>query len=173
MPDASEMPGDVFNRLAESKGWHSRCDGALCFQRSELARFADLWRGKAGAGLPRRSDFGPREMQPYMPQLAIFDAVGERFQVRLFGTALMGIYGEATGRFIDEYFSPAAAEIWMASLRETLGARVPLRYRGHVSYEKRNFFQVESVQTPLSESGGPADRVLMAMYLADGPARLI
>jgi hypothetical protein len=58
----------------------------------------------------------------------------------------------------------------MASLNTTLEARVPLRYKGRVTHEKSDFFRVESVQMPLSESGGEADRVLLVMYRLEGVA---
>jgi hypothetical protein len=85
----------------------------------------------------------------------------------------MRIYGQAGEKFVDEHFSPPVAEVWHASLGETLRSRVPLRYKGRVSYERSDFFHVESVQMPLSESGGAADRVLLVMYLLEGPARVL
>jgi hypothetical protein len=170
--DWAEKPGEAFNRLAAGKGWSARCDSALAFERQELAGIADLWRSKAAHGLPKRSDFSARELLTYMPQLALFEAAGEqRFRFRLLGTALMRIYGEATGRFVDEHFSPLVAEVWAASLTTTLKAGVPLRYKGRVTHEKSDFFRVESVQMPLSECGGAADRVMLVMYLLEGPAQ--
>lgn len=169
-----QRPGEAFNRLAAEKGWSARCDSALVFDSDDLGEMADLWRAKATHGLPRRADFSARELMARMPHLALFEAVEEngvrRFRFRLLGTALMRIYGEATGKFVDDHFSPAVAEIWTASLGATLKARVPLRYKGRVSYEKSDFFRVESVQLPLSESGGEADRVLLVMYRLEGVA---
>lgn len=169
-----QRPGEAFNRLAVAKRWSARCDSALVFDCEDLAAMADLWRAKATHGLPKRADFSARELMGCMPQLALLEAVDEggarRFRFRLLGTALMRIYGEATGKFVDDHFSPAVAEVWNAALGTTLKARVPLRFKGRVSHEKSDFFRVESVQMPLSESGTEADRVLLVMYRLEGVA---
>ncbi|HWD49594.1 MAG TPA: PAS domain-containing protein [Rhizomicrobium sp.] len=159
-----------FNALAIANGWYARCDGSLSFDTPALHGLAALWREKAAGALPKRNDFGPREMRGAMAQMALFDAIdgGKRFYIRLLGTALSEIYGNITGRHIDEHFSPAVTEIWHAALNETLNARRPLRYKGRVSYEQRNFFAVESIQAPLSETGSAADRILMVMYRLPG-----
>lgn len=160
-----------FNALAVANGWYARCDDSLSFDTPALHGLATLWREKAQGVLPSRCHFGPREMRGAMTQMALFDSVegGKRFFIRLLGTALTEIYGNITGKYIDEHFSPPVAEIWHASLNETLQARRPLRYKGRVSYEQRDFFAVESMQAPLSETGGKADRVLMVMYRLPGP----
>jgi hypothetical protein len=173
--DREPVPGEAFNRLAVEKDWYARCDATLGFERAALAGLGELWHAKAKHGIPRWRDFSPRDLAPHMPNMALFEAETDppRFRIRLLGTSLMRIYGQAGEKFVDEHFSPPVAEVWHASLGETLRSRVPLRYKGRVSYERSDFFHVESVQMPLSESGGAADRVLLVMYLLEGPARVL
>jgi hypothetical protein len=171
----NQAPGEPFNRLAVQKDWYARCDATLDFERAELAGLAELWHSKAKDGIPKWRDFSPRDLAPRMANMALFESVtgndAPRFRIRLLGTSLMRIYGQANGQYVDAHFSPAVAEVWQASLGETLRARVPLRYKGRVSYEQSDFFRVESVQMPLSEDGRDADRVLLVMYLLEGPAQ--
>jgi hypothetical protein len=167
--------GEAFDRLAVAKDWYARCDATLGFERAALTGLGELWNAKATQGIPRWRDFSPRDLAPHMPNMALFEAVTEdgalRYRMRLLGTSLMRIYGQAGGKIVDEHFSPAVAEVWHASLGETLRSRVPLRFQGRVSYERSDFFRVESIQMPLSENGTDADRVLMVMYLLEGPAQ--
>jgi hypothetical protein len=165
-------PGEAFNRLAVEKDWYARCDATLGFEHAALAGLGELWHAKATHGLPKWRDFSPRDLAPHMPNMVLFEAVGgPRFRMRLLGTSLMRIYGPADGKFVDEHFSPPVAEVWHASLGATLGACVPLRFKGRVSYEASDFFRVEAVQMPLSETASRADRVLLVMYLLEGPAQ--
>jgi hypothetical protein len=168
-------PGEPFNRLAVEKDWYARCDATLGFEQAALAGLGELWRAKAKQEIPRWRDFSPRDLAPHMPNMALFEAAAgdgaPRYRIRLLGTSLMRIYGHADGKFVDEHFSPSVCEVWHASLGETLRSRVPLRYKGRVSYERSDFFRVESIQMPLSENGSDADRVLLVMYLLEGPAQ--
>ncbi|MBL4787509.1 MAG: PAS domain-containing protein, partial [Kordiimonadaceae bacterium] len=72
---------------------------------AEISELHDYWKTICGDNaVPDRKDFSPVSVKKHLPNLAILevDIAAEAFEVRLFGTALMELFGEdRTGRTQD------------------------------------------------------------------------
>jgi hypothetical protein len=159
--DRAAAAAAVFNRFAETTLAPSRCDPTLAFEPPELTRALALWREKAGAHeMPLRRDMGARALKAFLRNVAITDVVDEdrtrRYRFRLMGTAIAGLFGDHTGKFIDEAVVSPFRERWCAMIDATLAAGAPLRFFGRVDYNDQDYLAMELLLAPLRDEGAGA-----------------
>ena len=60
---------------------------------------------KKKRNMPARSDIRIEQLKSYLPSIMLIDVCdnGEVFKVRLFGTRCVSVYGELTGKIMNEY----------------------------------------------------------------------
>jgi len=96
-----------------------------------------IWHGAraraAGeAGVPHRSELPPEILRPWLPNIAIVEAVPDaagalRFRVRLAGTAAVSFAGrDLTGSFLDEVTTPRLYPTTIAPYLKAIETRAPV-----------------------------------------------
>jgi len=172
--DADNLPA-ALNAHAEAMGWPFRCDPQLNFTRAELAALCDLWRAKAGAdGPPKRAMFDMRTLRPFLRNVSLLERIGPkgawRYRFRLFGSALVNLFGEHTGHFLDEMVSPALLANWTACYDITIRYGSPLRFLNYYRIPNKDFLKGEILAAPLMGEVEDQPMILAATYvgLKDG-----
>jgi len=170
--ESSIQPCRELNALAETKGWPIGCGCDQVFERSELNELAALWRSKADDGVPARSLFDMRALKPFTRHIAILEReeTSGRFRFRLFGSTLTMLFGEHTGRTLDEMVSPDLLASWQAVYDTVLSSAQPLRVVTYYRLSTGNYIKGEIFAAPLADLSGEARLVLAATYvgLQDG-----
>jgi hypothetical protein len=152
-----------------------RFDTALEFERPELNALRDIWREKvAGKGFASRTDFDARTIKSYMRNLSILDIVAQpdgsrRYRYRYFGSAIVEVFGEHTGHYIEEFIPPNRMARWTAGHDlVTLSCR-PLRFVINYNSPQINFLSSESLVLPLGDEAGNVSMLMCCLYF--GPKR--
>lgn len=163
---------DRFNGLAAQSDWPVLIDPLCRFTYAKLSAANALWQCMAGTGLPRRQDMTARLLQPYIPQLTIYERLQGpdhilRFRVRLMGTNSAQFTQEMTGHYIDEILSQEHLSRWLIAGQTVLRHGAPLRllYRGD-SFNKKHVVG-EAFVAPLLTTDGRPD-LIMAITVFEG-----
>ncbi len=143
---------------------------------AEISELHDYWKSICGDNaVPDRKDFSPVAVKKHLPHLAILevDIAAEAFEVRLFGTALMELFGEdRTGRTQDnltDKYAEAAVEqnaihSWQAVLTKTLQAEAPVFFetpRLRAGYRHQ---VLKGICLPLTNGSPKITQVIALMY---------
>lgn len=118
----------------------------------ELNALHGLWLEICGArALPNRRDFDLRIMRRWAPHVSVAVVTqDDRFQFRLFGTALTEVYGrDLTGSFLDELTPHDLWSVVIMHYREVIKTRQPLFAPISVS-NGRWYTEVSRLLLPLS-----------------------
>lgn len=157
---------DRFNTLSDENHWPVLIDSLCRFSEAKLTAAEMLWRQKAVGALPRRQDMTARLLQPFIPQLTIYERIrGDdgtlRYRVRLMGTNTVQFTTEMTGHFVDEMIEPEHLPRWFILGQTILRQNGPLRilYRGD-SFHKRHVVG-EAFAAPLLTTDGRADLIMV------------
>jgi hypothetical protein len=171
---ATPQTGDpvaALNARSIAMHWGMRCDDTLDFVRPELKALSALWHEKAReTGWPSRADFDARSLLPFLPHVSIVERVtGEdgarRYRYRLIGTALVRLFGEATGRFLDESIPAQFLERWTLGYDTVLALRTPVRFLSKFELPQVSWLDGESFSVPLSNGAEPPNMILGALYV--------
>lgn len=160
----------ALNAHAEQLGWPFRCDPALEFTRAELGALCALWNAKAGSGgLPSRMSFDMRALKPFIRNISILERIGPkgawRYRFRLFGSSLAQLFGEHTGRYLDEMVAPELLENWLACFDTAIRFGGPLRFINYYRTPGRNFLKGEIFAAPLAAETDNQPMILIATYV--------
>jgi len=154
---------------AEAKDGPARSDDSPAFERPELRALLELWRSKAAGGVPARSAFDMRALKAFAPHVMIMECEGEgpqrRYKFRLFGSALQMLFGEHTGRYLDEMVSPALLPGWRAVCDDVVAARRPLRIVTHFCLPSQHLLRGEFLMAPMTDAEGALRMILAATYV--------
>ena len=157
------------NAIAKAEKWPMRCDGELAFGRPELGALLELWRSKAAGGIPARAAFDMRALKAFLTHMIILErhgsGEGRRYMFRLFGSAHLQLFGEHTGRYLDEMVSAKMLPSWLAVYDAVLSTRQPLRIETHFRVPSSNFLRGEIFAAPMANSSGAEDMILAATYV--------
>jgi len=131
--DAPDKIIDQFNRRAETRGWLQFCDPSNSFILSDCEELTVLWhKMRKGMLIPRRGDFCPRLLKPYLSRLVLVERVENAppaFRFRLVGTVVTDTLSERTGQ---DFHHPTATaeqtERWTHSALLSLQVLKPLRF---------------------------------------------
>jgi hypothetical protein len=162
------------NALAEAKGWPMRCGCDEAFDRAELHTFCELWRSKAAGGVPARSAFNMRALKPFAGNITILERVAtngsRRYRFRLFGSTLTFLFGEHTGRYLDEMVAAELLPSWLAFYDTVLSCGQPLRIFTYYRIKTDDFVKGEILAAPLADDSSDVHMILAMTYvgLQDG-----
>jgi hypothetical protein len=146
-------------------------DSELEFERAELNALRDIWRQKsASRGYATRADFDARTIKSYMRNLSILDVVMQedgtrRYRYRYVGSAIVEVFGEQTGKYIDDFVPADKLARWTAVHDlVTLSGR-PLRFVVNYTSPQINYLSSECLMLPLSEDGSAVNMMMSFVYL--------
>lgn len=165
---------DTWNKRALARGWATLCDPLCRFSDRKLAAAADLWQKKSDetGQVPFRKDMTVRLLQPYIPQLSIYERVlaegaRVRYRVRLMGTNVVTFTKEMTGHFLDEVIEEPFLPLWyeLGATIFAFGGPIRILHRGD-SFRKK-YIVGESFGAPLQTNDGRTD-LIMAVTSFEG-----
>jgi hypothetical protein len=152
-----------------------RFDSELEFTRSELNALRDIWKQKsAERGYATRADFNARTIKPYMRNLSIMDIVTQpdgarRYRYRYFGSAIVEVFGEHTGHYIEEFIPPNRMARWTAGHDLVALSGRPLRFVINYNSPQISYLSSESLVMPLTDESGKVGMLMCCLYF--GPKR--
>jgi hypothetical protein len=165
---------DPVNRLKDRirrHGWGISVDETLSFVQPDLAAFHAIWLAKAekSGGLPQRDDLDMRSLKPYLAHLSVAERVAAdsekfRYRLRLQGSFMAEVFGNNTGKFLDEVVTPDLAERWTCVYDAMLEMEKPLRLQGTYKRQDMEHLIAESLAVPLGNGGRAPVSVLAATY---------
>jgi hypothetical protein len=146
-------------------------DPGLCFQSPLLDDLHRYWLKKRGErAMPQRADIDPvdPEIRPHLGFIVLTDVVQPgRFRYRLVGSMLTRLVGrDATGRYLDELYSPADYEYMIVAYRWVVEHRAPLRIAGNLRHANRSWIDMESIDLPLSSDGQTVNMIMTRSVLS-------
>lgn len=165
-PEIASASG--LNELALRRDWPVLCDVACRFSLDELIDLHALWRSKAGSsGIPPRSEMTARLLKPYIEELVFHERVAgpggtRRYRVRLMGSGIAQVAGEASGKFYDEFLPEKSVPLWNAMTDAVLGHGAPVRMLIRADELGKDYLVGELFAAPLLASDGTASLVLTA-----------
>lgn len=152
---------DHFNETARCYRWPMLCDPSCTFVHVPHRELLTLWRDVAGpSGIPYRHDMTARRLQPHMRSLIIYEGVegdgGRRYRVRLIGSDIVRVFGELTGKFLDDVVPEKFLPRWYGLIDATRAAGVPLRFLVRSDTFDKAHMVAEYLYAPLrAEDGRP------------------
>ena len=162
----------AYNAYAKERSWPSYCDRSLAFDSPELVDMLAIWRRAAGArAMPARSELTARLIKPHMPHIAIYEQIEScnakpRYRVRLMGTIFAQVYGDLTGKIIDEAVPEAMVPRFHHGIHEVLSTQQPLRFVSRVDMNNRVYFVAEYLMVPLAGDEGTPTMVLSRAHFS-------
>lgn len=168
--DRSFIAAEVYNALAEHEGWRSYCDPSLAFDRAELDDLLELWRTARGRNImPARTSLTARLLKRHMPCIAIYERIDTspvRYRVRLMGTRFAEIFGDLTGRIVDEAIPASGVKRFHSAPETVLAAGAPLRFLSNTDLVGKQFYAAEYLMVPLTGDDGYPDMVLSRAHFS-------
>lgn len=162
----------VFNDRAEAAGWGFACGPAGEFEHAELTLAYAIWREKAGSrAMPARADMAARAVKPFLTHMSLLERVagGQRFRIRLHGSALASYGGDSTGKFLEDAVSASRLESYVALYEMVLGLAAPLRIVSYYQAPEIDYLMGESLLAPLSVPGSSTPILLSVTYAKPRP----
>ncbi len=105
-------------------------------------------------------------MRRFLPNIYMFDVVepGPRFRFRLIGTAVAGVIGDLTGRFIEETLTPEVLPRHTEQLTDAT-ENLAIRYMvGDLGWQDRPHIRFHRLLLPLSDDQRRANILLGIAY---------
>lgn len=160
---------DRYNARAVADGWESRSDPDLAFGRQALTDMLLLWDEKAAGGVPKRSSFDARSLKTVLPYVVIVEKVVQgdrkRWRYRYFGTEMVRLLGEYTGRFLDEVLPPEHENRWSFCYDCALDTPAPMRLTVGYQLARLEYYDGEVLQMPLLDDSGAATLVMGVTFV--------
>lgn len=152
-----------------------RADDGLTFDTPLLNDLRDAWRGLLkGRQMPMRNDFTMRVLKPWIRNVTIMDVVEEgavrRYRHRFAGSALVEVFGDQTGKFLEEFVKPDRLALWNAGYGAVVTTKTPLRFVVPFTMPKVDYLRTESMVIPLSENDDSVNMLLAVSYFSSKAA---
>lgn len=133
----------------------------------KLEKLVTLWRAKCVNGrLPSRDDFTPRDLKPWLGNLALLELVpagGYRF--RVCGTGLIPRFGcDATGKVIEDLAGKLRMDL-QNRLERSSALQTPVIARLQIPLAQK-WTDYSEVILPLANDGAQVSMLLLAAYPA-------
>lgn len=159
---------ELYNARAQSEGWASYCDSTLSFHHAGFHQLVRLWRAHRGDGpLPPRQAMTARLLKDFLPDLALYERLetqdGYRHRCRLMGTRVAQVYGEHTGKVMQDFLPPQHVPRFCCGMDDTLAAGVPLRFLARTESANTDYLSAEYCLMPLADASGAGIMVLIGI----------
>ena len=148
-----------------------RADDGLVFETPLLNELRDTWQALLnGRTMPSRADFTMRVLKPWIRNVTIMDVVEDgptrRYRHRFAGSALVEIFGEQTGKFLEDFIKPDRLALWNAGYGAVCVAKRPLRFFVPFTMPRADYLRTESMMIPLSNDGAAVNMLLAVSYFS-------
>jgi len=170
MADLRDPIAKLKARIAKSS-WSIRVDETLSFNRPELTALYALWRAKADelGGLPPREMLDIRSLKPYLAHLSVSERVESApgkfsYCLRLQGSYMAEMFGNQTGKLLEDAAPPELAERWTFVYDALLEMKRPLRLQGTYKQEGMEHLIAETLAVPLGNGNRNPVSILAATY---------
>ncbi len=120
-----------------------------------LRRLYEYWdAARRGRRMPARADIDPVEIPWALGDLSLIDVLPDgRFRWRLDGTNLVDFFRcDMTGKELDRYPHPEAAERLRVDFRKAVDTRAPHHFMNRYDDERRSW-RYQTLVLPLSDDG--------------------
>jgi hypothetical protein len=168
MPSDTIDPIAKFNALASSKSWPMRFERAVKLDHPRLVELREIWTRLAHAGIPDRAAFSARVLKPFLPNVAIVERVsaGGRwtYRFRLIGTETARLFGDQTGKTLEQALPPAFVERWTTAYDMILAAECPVRVISQFALPQVSYLDGEGIHLPLRDETGAVTVILTTAY---------
>ncbi len=145
-------------------------DVELEFARPELNQIRDIWREKTKVKpVASRADFDARTLKPFMRNMVILDVEmqpdgSRRYKNRYEGSAVVEVFGEQTGKYLDQYVPADRLERWRAGHDLIALSGRPLRFVINYNSPQISYLRSEVFMVPLSEDGTTVNMLMAFNY---------
>ena len=122
----------------------------------KLAAFDALWRGQAALrAIPRRSDFTPRLLAPFLLNLTFVercldDQGRRRYRHRLFGSALAEKMGNCTGKYLEDIVPAEKVANWTRAYDAATMGNAPLHFLTPFGLPGMDHLMIETLLAPVA-----------------------
>jgi hypothetical protein len=136
-------------------------DWDLNFECPELKEALRYWQSRCGGRTrPARANMNPAGMTKFLPLVTLVDVhqragAKREYRIRLAGSNVEQVYGNLTGRLIEDALPPAIAERWRNCLDIAYEADRPLRLAGQAAIANKRWLTGEILLAPLGDPDGP------------------
>jgi hypothetical protein len=143
----------------------------------ELGALYRFWRAaKEDRALPRRAEFTPDALRPWLGWLSVYERTEEDdFRIRLDGTKIVAMTGEDwTGRLVSEVDQRFGADL-LHCCREVCRLNLPLFDSGIPLFQKQYSF-AQRLILPVARSSDVAEQIILALFplkREDSPATML
>jgi hypothetical protein len=152
------------NRRAVQQHWEHYCDPTLAFSIPRYEKLVSIWREKAaGRKMPARSELMARDLKDFLRDIVIFQRETEnpsRYVWRLIGTGVTDILGHHTGKTFEESIPPQHLPRWIEVCDFILASEQPIRMRGRVHLQGREYLDAENLYLPLANDNEKPEYIL-------------
>ncbi len=129
-----------------------------------------IWKKADNQDRPKRKDIAPKEMQPLLPTISIFDIIYENgvfkdLQVRLQGTEVVAAYGEVTGSKISEYSIESVRVRMLDDCKLVVDTKEIIVGSASSLHEEKSFIKLVKVYIPLFDDAENKDKVTQIISL--------
>ena len=159
---------ELYNARAQSQGWASYCDPTLSFDHDGFHQLVGLWHTLRGAApLPPRQAMTARLLKDFLPDLALYERSevpgGYRHLCRLMGTRVAQVYGEHTGKVMQDFLPPQHIARFCAGIDEGLKVGAPLRFLARTDSANSDYLSAEYCVMPLADAAGAPTMVMIGV----------
>ena len=141
-------------------------DPSLQFLHPTLAEALAYWDGKRGAAaFPGRRDIDPLEIPHLLRHVLLMERVpvapapGYSWRYRLIGTTVAALYGEHTGKLIEDALNSRVARRNRGVIEESVKRHAPMRAIGRTRFYAADWLIGEALVAPLSSDGALIDMI--------------
>ncbi len=141
-----------------------------------LGALYDLWHGIAQQRKPRREDFPPERLHPWLGRVLLVERVGmagsatpPSLRYRLIGSYLAADRGfDLTGKSLDEHPDPDFGKLMHRLGLEALRLGRPAWYRGDGYTPSGYSLRIEGIALPITSRGEDYDMLLVCQVPVEG-----
>jgi hypothetical protein len=143
-----------------------------------LRALLSLWKSAhAGHGLPRRSEFTPETLRPWLGHIGILDVERSplRFRIRLAGTHIVQYFGrECGGQYLDDVIPPTDWDSVLGIYLRCVESGAPQFEASYSHIRSLAGYLVRRLALPVTRAGGDIDQIVVGFYVEpmDAAAKL-
>ena len=107
--------------------------------------------------MPSRADLNPVAMKHFTAHVGIVEVRRNsretEYFIRRAGTRWEDVYGQMTGKILQEFLPPHLAPAWQSVFDEVAAAAMPIRLTTQVDFENKTWLDIELMVAPLGDHG--------------------